>query len=182
MGSSNKVERGRTLSRTQALQLLFQAEARDLSIDRLLETDYLVSKGPATEYAVELARGCYAARPRIDALLRSLSKNWSLDRMPGTDRNLLRLAVYEMRLLPEDEQIEDAIVIDEAVELAKAFGTDESARFVNGVLGQIARAKDLPELYRDPEAGEDAADGDQDMTADTAASDMASPDALEAEE
>lgn len=64
--------------------------------------------------------------------------------MPSADRNLLRIAVYEMRLLSGDDPVEDAVVINEAVEIAKAYGTDESARFVNGVLGRIAREQNLP--------------------------------------
>lgn len=144
MSGTNKVNRGRTLARSQALQLLFQAEALDRPVDYVLDGDFLISKGPLDPYAVELARGTYANRTRIDASLRAVSKNWSLERMPGTDRNLLRLAVFEMRLLPEGEQLDDAVVIDEAVEVAKAYGTDESARFVNGVLGRIARDQSLP--------------------------------------
>lgn len=144
MSGTNKVNRGRTLARSQALQLLFQAEALDRPVDYVLDGDYLISKGPLDPYAVELARGTYANRTRIDASLRAVSKNWSLERMPGPDRNLLRLAVFEMRLLPEDEKLDDAVVIDEAVEVAKAYGTDESARFVNGVLGRIARDASLP--------------------------------------
>lgn len=69
---------------------------------------------------------------------------------PGADRNLLRIAVYEMRFLT-DEEVSDAIVINEAVELAKAYGTDQSASFVNGVLGKIARSEELPgeDLYQE---------------------------------
>ena len=65
--------------------------------------------------------------------------------MPGADRNLLRLAVYELRFLADDP-LDTAVVINEAVEVAKAYGTDESARFVNGVLGRIAREQVLPSL------------------------------------
>ena len=145
MASSSKVNRGRTLARSQALQLLFQAEALDESIDRVLAGDYLISKGPLDPYAATLARGCYAHRAQIDAALRSISKSWDLDRMPAPDRNLLRLAVYELRLLAGDggEQLDDAVVIDEAVEIAKAYGTDESAKFVNGVLGSLSRDREL---------------------------------------
>lgn len=142
---SLKVERGRTLARSQALQILFQAEALDLSVDTVLAGDYLISKGPLDAYAVELARGCHDNIDRIDYALKSVSMNWSLYRMPGTDRNLLRLAVYEMRFLTGDAAIDDAVIINEAVEIAKAFGTDESSRFVNGVLGRISRMETLPE-------------------------------------
>ena len=139
---SLKVERGRTLARSQALQILFQAEALDKPVDEVLAGDYLLSKGPLNPYAEVLARGCYENLDRIDDVLHEVSDNWSLYRMPSADRNLLRIAVYEMRL-QTDDPIDDAVVINEAVEVAKAYGTDESSRFVNGVLGRIARQKDL---------------------------------------
>lgn len=134
---SHKVERGRTLARSQALQLLFQAEARRLTIDEVLEGDYLITKGPLDPYAEELARGAYAHIEEIDRGLQRVSENWALSRMPGADRNLLRLAVYELRFSPN--AIDDAVVINEAVELAKAYGTDDSSSFVNGVLGRVVR-------------------------------------------
>ena len=140
---SLKVERGRTLARSQALQILFQAEARDLPVNDILEGDYLLSKGPLDPYAVALARGCYAHLDAIDDALHAVSDNWSLYRMPSADRNLLRIAVYEMRLLG-DPSLSDPIIINEAVEIAKAYGTDRSARFVNGVLGRISRSSALP--------------------------------------
>ena len=147
---SLKVYRGRTLARSQALQLLFQAEATDSPLERVLEGDFLISKGPLDPYALELCRGAYEHIDRIDCALRSVAKNWDLMRMPGADRNLLRIAVYEMRFLT-DEEVSDAIVINEAVELAKAYGTDQSASFVNGVLGKIARSEELPgeDLYQE---------------------------------
>lgn len=147
---SLKVYRGRTLARSQALQLLFQAEATDSPLERVLEGDFLISKGPLDPYALELCRGAYEYIDRIDCALRSIAKNWDLMRMPGADRNLLRIAVYEMRFLT-DEEVSDAIVINEAVELAKAYGTDQSASFVNGVLGKIARSEELPgeDLYQE---------------------------------
>lgn len=147
---SLKVYRGRTLARSQALQLLFQAEATDSPLERVLEGDFLISKGPLDPYALELCRGAYEHIDRIDCALRAVAKNWDLMRMPGADRNLLRIAVYEMRFLT-DEEVSDAIVINEAVELAKAYGTDQSASFVNGVLGKIARSEELPgeDLYQE---------------------------------
>lgn len=153
---SLKVNRGRTLARSQALQIMFQAEALGVSVDSVLSGDYLISKGPLDPYAAELARGCYANRFRIDSALRAVSQNWALERMPGADRNLLRLAVYELRFSPE--KIDDAVVINEAVEIAKAYGTDESATFVNGVLGRISREENLPQFSIEDE-DEHLADG-----------------------
>lgn len=134
---SLKVERGRTLARSQAMQLLFQAEARRLTVDEVLAGEYLVTKGPLDPYAEELARGTFAHIEEIDRVLQRVSENWALSRMPGADRNLLRLAVYELRFSPSD--IDDAVVINEAVEIAKAYGTDDSSSFVNGVLGRVVR-------------------------------------------
>ncbi len=141
---SSKVNRGRTLARSQALQILFQAEALDMPVGDVLDGDYLISKGPLDPYAVELAQGAYTHIDEIDSALYAVSKNWDLQRMPSSDRNLLRIAVYELRCASTDDPIDTAVVINEAVEIAKAYGTDESARFVNGVLGRIAREEQLP--------------------------------------
>lgn len=145
---SQKVDRGRTLARSQALQLLFQAEMLDEDVEEVLAGDYLLSKGPLDPYGEELARGVGANLERIDEVLRSVSENWRLDRMSAVDRNILRVAVYEMRMLP-GERPDQAVVIDEAVEIAKAYGTDDSARFVNGVLGRIADEEGLPEFLHE---------------------------------
>lgn len=158
---SLKVERGRTLARSQALQILFQAEALDKPVDEVLSGDYLLSSDkPLQDYAEELARGCYAHLDEIDDALHEVSDNWSLYRMPSADRNLLRIAVFEMRLAGDNAPAEDAIVINEAVEIAKAYGTDESARFVNGVLGRISRDPSL--FARESDDADDGAEEDID--------------------
>ena len=143
--ASLKVNRGRTLARSQALQILFQAEMRGESVDDVLAGDFVLSKGPLADYAVEIARGVAANRDRIDSALRAVSTNWTLDRMPGADRNLLRASVYELYFQVADT-LDAAVVINEAVEIAKAYGTDDSAGFVNGVLGRIVRERHLPSL------------------------------------
>lgn len=126
---------GRTLARCQALQILFQAEACDRSVDDVLSGDYILSKGPLDEYGERLARGVGSHLPELDAVLSGAARNWSLSRMSSTDRNLLRLALYELLYVDE---VEAAVSISECVELAKAFGSsDESSRFVNGILGRI---------------------------------------------
>lgn len=142
---SLKVYRGRTLARSQALQLLFQAEQTDRPLEDVVNGDYLVTPDnkPLDPYAVELAEGAYGHIDEIDAAISAASTRWPLERMPGADRNLMRIAVYEMRYLG-DPEITDAIVINEAVEIAKAFGTDDSAKFVNGVLGTISRQESMP--------------------------------------
>ena len=125
----------RTLARAQALQLLFQADINNRTVEEVLSGDYAISDGPLDPYGQELALGVDSRRYAIDAVIRASSASWSLSRMPVVDRNILRLALYEMI---EEDDITVAVAIDEAVELAKAFGTDESPRFINGVLGSIA--------------------------------------------
>ena len=95
----------------------------------------LSDEEPLDDYGRELALGTDLMRDELDAIISRASTNWSLDRMPSVDRNLLRLALYEMLRVDE---VAIAVTIDESVELAKAYGTDESSRFVNGLLGSIA--------------------------------------------
>ena len=127
--------RGRTLARSQALQLLFQADVTNHTVEEVLAGPYALSKGPLDEFGEFLARGTDAMRDELDVIIGNASTNWSVSRMPAVDRNLLRLALFEM--LKVDE-VAIAVSIDESVELAKAYGTDESSRFVNGLLGRIA--------------------------------------------
>ena len=134
---------GRTLSRSQALQILFQADATGRTVDEVLAGDYAITQGPLDEYAESLARGCGSLVPRLDDIIAASSQNWSMGRMPSVDRSLLRLATYEM--LAEDD-VATAVAISESVDLAKAYGTDESPKFVNGVLGGIARRIDAGEI------------------------------------
>ena len=126
---------GRTLARSQALQLLFQAEVNSRAVVDVLDGEYALSQGPLDEYAERLALGVDERRPDLDAVLAERSTGWSLSRMNAVDRNLLRIALYEM--LDVDE-VDISVSIDECVDLAKAYGTDESSRFVNGILGRVA--------------------------------------------
>jgi transcription antitermination protein NusB len=90
--------------------------------------------GKVREFAVELFRGTIARLKEIDRLIQGHTKNWRLSRMAAVDRNVLRLAVFE---LLSDARTPDTVVINEALEIAKKFSTNESAQFVNGVLDSI---------------------------------------------
>ena len=157
---------GRTLARSQALQLLFQAEANSRAVLSVLDGDYALSQGPLDDYARRLALGADEMRPDLDAVIAMRSTGWSLGRLNAVDRNLLRLALYEMLCVDE---VDVAVTIDECVELAKAYGTDESSRFVNGILGRVAddleagvdvvaaaRKRDDEDAPADPVEGEEA--------------------------
>jgi N utilization substance protein B len=87
------------------------------------------------DYAVILIEGVAKNLDRIDELISSYAEGWTIDRMPVVDRNLARIGVFELLYLPE---IDDPVAISEAVELAKQMSTDDSPRFLNGILGRIA--------------------------------------------
>lgn len=126
---------GRTLARSQALQLLFQAEAAGRTVSETLAGPYALSQWPLDEYGERLALGADEMRHELDAVISGASTNWTIERMPSVDRNLLRLALYEMI---EVDEVAIAVSIDESVELAKAYGTDDSSKFINGLLGRVA--------------------------------------------
>lgn len=123
----------RSDAREQAVMLLYEGEQRDLDPVRLLEERNLV----AAETVGAMLSGVGAARDAIDSMISENARGWPLDRMPALDRAILRLAIWELTDRPE---VPTPVVIDEAVELAKRFSTDDSGRFVNGVLATIARA------------------------------------------
>ena len=87
------------------------------------------------DYAISLIEGVAQNLDRIDELIASYAEGWTIDRMPVVDRNLARIAVFELLYVPE---IDDPVAISEAVELAKQMSTDDSPRFLNGILGRIA--------------------------------------------
>jgi len=117
--------------RERALSLLYEAEAKDLSPPALLE-ELPVEPPP---FVVDLVAGVSRCQTRIDELIGRFAVDWSVERMAVIDRNVLRLAVYELLESPE---VPMGAVISEAVELAKRYSTDDSGRFVNGVLSSVA--------------------------------------------
>jgi N utilization substance protein B len=121
----------RRRSRERALELLYEAEAKGISPDLLLG-ELPVAPEP---YALLLVQGVAVRSAEIDELVSSHANAWALERMPVVDRQLLRLATFE--LLGSDD-VPVAVVLDEAVELAKSYSTEDSSRFVNGVLVAIA--------------------------------------------
>jgi transcription antitermination protein NusB len=127
----------RTSGREAALQMLFAAEASGDAVEQVIREYWRELPGDAEgrPYADELVRGVRAEVERLDERLRAASKNWRLERMTRVDRNLLRLGTYE---LLERADVPRAVVLDEAVELAKRYGTEESGAFVNGVLDKVA--------------------------------------------
>ena len=130
----------RSKARKRALDLLFEAELRgEPVLDLMQQREESSSFGPPVpEYASELVRGVQAHQERIDELLSSHAVGWTLDRMPGVDRNILRIGTYE--LLWADD-VPDGVAISEAVQLARELSTDASPSFVNGLLARLLDLK-----------------------------------------
>ncbi len=128
----------RTKARKRAVDVLYEADVR--GGDRLAVLQDRIGTGnpPVPEHTIRLVEGVAQHADRIDELISRHAANWSLERLPDVDRAILRMATFE--LLWADD-VPDAVVIDEAVELAKALSTDESPAYVNGVLGAILAAE-----------------------------------------
>ncbi|MEL7667187.1 MAG: transcription antitermination factor NusB [Actinomycetota bacterium] len=129
----------RTRARRQALQMLYQREITGQDIRTIIDTRaYNDEDGEPSDYSCEIALGTESNQAAIDAEIEATSQHWSLMRMPFVDRNILRLAVYE---IVYEDGMPASVAINEAVELAKAYGGDDSPKFVNGVLGRIAELR-----------------------------------------
>ncbi len=132
----------RTKARKRALDILFSADVRGDEVSVTLAAEAKrASSEPAREaswlYAREIVDGIIDHRDEIDEQITTHSRDWKLERMPAVDRALLRIGVWEIVF---NEEIPTAVAIDEAVELAKEFSTDDSGAFVHGVLARVARA------------------------------------------
>ena len=116
--------------------MLYESELRGLPTVGLLAERLAQADPPVPEYAVTLVEGVTEHRARIDELLASYAVDWPLDRMPAVDRNLLRIGAYELLFQPD---VPAGVAISEAVELATSLSTEESPKFVNGVLAHLAQ-------------------------------------------
>ena len=153
MGAAGaSLKRERRAARRLALDVLYEAEIRDeLPVDRLnahQRSGWVAPSGPEddessweepspeiTAYARSLVEGVQEHQADIDSLIARFADRWAIERMPVIDRTLLRIGIFEL-LWRED--VPTAVTINEAVELAKSLSTDESGRFVNGLLGKVA--------------------------------------------
>ena len=120
----------RTDARERALILLYEAESKSISPSEVLAAQI----SPADELTTLLVEGVESNQARLDEAIAAHSKGWTLQRMPTIDRNVLRIAGFELLARPD---VPVAVVLDEAVELVKRFSTDDSGRFVNGVLAAL---------------------------------------------
>jgi N utilization substance protein B len=128
----------RSKARKRAVDVLYEADLRGDDRLSVLRDRIDTANPPVPEHTVRLVEGVAEHAARIDELIDTHASNWSIDRLPDVDRAILRMATYE--LLWADD-VPDVVVIDEAVELAKALSTDDSPAYVNGVLGAILAAE-----------------------------------------
>ncbi|QJA06710.1 transcription antitermination factor NusB [Thermosulfurimonas marina] len=126
-----------------ALQVLYQWDVAGVPLAEALATyrEHLNPSPEAFEFARELVEGVKEKKDELDALISRYSRNWRLERMLATDRNILRLATYELLFRPD---IPPKVSLNEAVELAKEFGSEDSPAFVNGILDAIYRHEVRP--------------------------------------
>ena len=128
----------RSKARKRAVDVLYAADLRGRDRREQLAEEVAAGQPPVNDYTVRLVEGVAGHAPDIDRLIDEHASGWSLERLPDVDRAILRMAVFE--LLWADD-VPDAVVIDEAVELAKTLSTDDSPAYVNGVLGAILAAE-----------------------------------------
>jgi len=132
----------RSKARKRALDVLFEADAKDVPPASVLAETIRRRAADGdpnlNAYTIELVEGVVANRLAVDAALAASLEDWTLERLPAVDREVLRLGAYEV-LFSDD--VPDAVAISEAVELARSLSTDESPAFVNGVLGAVATSQ-----------------------------------------
>jgi N utilization substance protein B len=143
----------RSKARKRALDLLYEADVRGEPVLELLDQRIADASPPVSPYAAGLVRGVQVHRERIDTLLATHAVEWTLDRMPAVDRNVLRIGAYE--LLWADD-IPDGVAISEAVALARDLSTEASPSFVNGLLARLLELKPtLPDFSELRPSGSD---------------------------
>lgn len=133
----------RRQSRECAAQILYQIDIGSSPVGEAIRTYWEAYAAPpeVREFAEELVRGTIRELPTIDLHIVEHSAHWRLPRMAAVDRNILRMAVYELYHCPD---IPIRVTLNEAIEIGKKFGTDESGAFINGILDQVAKGIDKP--------------------------------------
>jgi N utilization substance protein B len=135
----------RRAARELALKVLFQIDVGKLPPEEVLETSFeQVPVEPEEQaYVAEVVRGTLAHLPELDEIIGSLAAGWKLDRIANVDKNVLRLALYE---IGHREDIPPSVSVNEAIEIAKKYSTEDSGKFVNGILGSYLRQRGAAEI------------------------------------
>jgi N utilization substance protein B len=137
----------RSKARKQALDLLYETDIRGTNLVETLILRDIPAEGPDArpirDYTKELVNGVSDNRRKIDELITTYAQGWDMDRLPAVDRNILRLGIYEI-LWSKD--VPTSVAIDESLILAKELSSDESSKYIHGVLGRIASIKETISL------------------------------------
>jgi N utilization substance protein B len=130
-------------AREMALQILYQSELNEISVAEalLLQCEHFEIVKKAIPYAKSLAEGVASHFTEINQLIKEHARNWRLERMSVIDRNIIRVAVFELCF--QQEETPATIVINEAIEVAKHFGADDSSSFINGILDAVNRSRNI---------------------------------------
>jgi transcription antitermination protein NusB len=131
----------RRIAREKALQAIFQIDMNETSPQEAIQ--YVLNGEPSDKYLEKLVVGVTEHREDIDSILTKHLEKWSIDRLANVDRNILRVAVYEMIHCEEDVPVN--VAINEAIEVAKIYGDDSSSKFINSVLSKVKHTIELPE-------------------------------------
>ena len=137
-GRPARARSGRSKARARALTVLYESEVRGLRLDGTLQQRLVDNDPPVADYTVALVRGVTDHQERLDEVLASYAQGWELDRMPALDRNVLRLAAYELLFT----DVPGGVAVSEAVHLVTELSTDESPSFVNGLLAAVLRDRE----------------------------------------
>lgn len=133
----------RSKARKQALDILYESDIRGATPESILESRAVPEEGPDArplrEFTRELILGVVSNKRKIDELITTYAQGWDMDRLATVDRNILRLAIFEIIW---SDDLADGIAIDEALTLARDISTDESSAFIHGLLGKISSIKD----------------------------------------
>jgi N utilization substance protein B len=132
----------RRKARELALQMLFQLDMSSNQPDAIIATfeELQKSKPNTREFAVKIFRGTIDHMPEIDEMIQNQAENWRLSRMAAVDRNIIRMSVYEFM---HEDDTPKLVIIDEAIEIAKKYGTHKSSQFINGILDGILKRYNL---------------------------------------
>lgn len=126
----------RRRARQMALEILYQIEIGGTNADEVLALRQWERRQPIPDFAFRIVKGVSENKAAIDKFIEENTENWKLERLSVIDKNIIRMAIYEMI---HEQDIPFSVSINESVELAKTFGTTDSSKFVNGVLGKIAQ-------------------------------------------
>jgi len=133
----------RSKARKQALDLLYETDIRGTNLVETLVARDIPAEGsdarPIRDYTRELVIGVSENRRKIDELITTYAQGWDMDRLPAVDRNILRLGIFEILW---SNSVPTSVAIDEALDLAKELSSDDSSKYIHGVLGRIASIKD----------------------------------------